>query len=155
MGLGDVGTLIFAALLVLWVSALLSSLMDNIPFVAVSIPIIAALIVALPGDGGVLWWALALGACLGGNGTPIGASANVTTLGMAERVGVRITFGEFTAVGARVTLFTIIVSTAFLVGYVLLGPLRVALATAGVAAVAGLGLLLSSRSTGPALTQGK
>jgi Na+/H+ antiporter NhaD/arsenite permease-like protein len=146
MGLGDIGTLVFAALLVLWVAALLSSLMDNIPFVAVSIPIIGALVVALPGDSGVLWWALALGACLGGNGTPIGASANVTTLGLAERVGVRITFGEFTAVGARVTVFTLVVSTAFLIGYALLGPLRVALATAVVAAVAGAALILSSRS---------
>jgi len=146
MGLGEVGTLIFAALLVLWVAALLSSLMDNIPFVAVSIPIIGALIVALPGDSAVLWWALALGACLGGNGTPIGASANVTTLGLAERVGVRISFGEFTAVGARVTIFTLVVSTAFLIGYVLLGPLRVALATAAVALVAGTALFLSSRS---------
>ncbi|MFM9012294.1 MAG: hypothetical protein ACKORK_01470, partial [Gemmatimonadota bacterium] len=74
----------------------------------------------------VLWWALSLGACLGGNGTPIGASANVTTLGMAEKQGIRVTFGEFTAVGARVGVFTLLVSSVFLVGFVLLGPDRVA-----------------------------
>ncbi|MFM8909823.1 MAG: SLC13 family permease [Gemmatimonadota bacterium] len=125
-GLGEAGTLIFAALLVAWVAALLSALMDNIPFVAVSIPIIKALTLVLPGDATVLWWALSLGACLGGNGTPIGASANVTTLGMAEKQGVRVSFGEFTAIGARVGVFTLLVSSVFLVGFVLLGPDRVA-----------------------------
>ena len=136
MGLGERGTLIFAALLVCWVAGVLSALMDNIPFVAVSIPIIASLVAALPGDATVLWWALSLGACLGGNGSPIGASANVTTLGMAERQGIRISFPEFVAVGARVTAFTLVVSSVFLVGYVGLGPDRVAVAGAGVLAVA-------------------
>ena len=125
-GLGDAGTLFLAALLVLWVSGVLSALMDNIPFVAVSIPIIAALITSMPGDARVLWWALSLGACLGGNGTPIGASANVTALGLAEREGVRITFREFMATGMRVMVFTLIVSTIFLGGYVSLGSDRVA-----------------------------
>ena len=136
MGLGERGTLIFAALLVCWVAGILSAVMDNIPFVAVSIPIIASLVVALPGDATVLWWALSLGACLGGNGSPIGASANVTTRGMAERQGIRISFAEFVSVGARVTAFTLVVSSVFLVGYVGLGPDRVAVAGAGVLAVA-------------------
>ncbi len=136
MGLGERGTLIFAALLVCWVAGILSAVMDNIPFVAVSIPIIASLVVALPGDATVLWWALSLGACLGGNGSPIGASANVTTLGMAERQGIRISFAEFVSVGARVTAFTLVVSSVFLVGHVGLGPDRVAVAGAGVLAVA-------------------
>jgi len=104
----------------------LSAFMDNIPFVAVSIPIIAALIASMPGDGRVLWWALSLGACLGGNGTPIGASANVTTLGLAEREGIRISFREFMATGMRVMVFTLIVSTIFLGGYIALGSDRVA-----------------------------
>lgn len=125
-GLSDAGTMFLAALLVLWVAGFLSAFMDNIPFVAVSIPIIAALITALPGDGRVLWWALSLGACLGGNGTPIGASANVTTLGLAERAGIRIGFKEFMATGMKVMLFTLAVSTVFLGGYVALGPSRVA-----------------------------
>ncbi|MFM8909754.1 MAG: SLC13 family permease, partial [Gemmatimonadota bacterium] len=141
LGFGERGTLIFAALLVCWVAGILSALMDNIPFVAVSIPIIGSLIAALPGDATVLWWALSLGACLGGNGSPIGASANVTTLGMAERQGIRITFSEFAAVGTRVTAFTLVVSSIFLAGYVVLGPDRVAVAGAGVLALASVALL--------------
>ena len=139
-GLSETGTLIFAALLVAWVAALLSAVMDNIPFVAVSIPIIKALTLVLPGDTTVLWWALSLGACLGGNGSPIGASANVTTLGMAEKQGIRVSFGEFAAVGVRVMGFTLLVSSVFLVGFVALGPDRVAQVGAGVLAVVALGL---------------
>lgn len=135
-GLGDAGTMFFAALLVLWVAGFLSAFMDNIPFVAVSIPLIATLIQSLPGDGRVLWWALSLGACLGGNGTPIGASANVTTLGLAERAGIRIGFAEFMRTGMRVMVFTLIVSTAFLYGYVHLGPDGVAMAGGVVLAIA-------------------
>ncbi len=125
LGLGEAGTLLFASLLVLWVAGSLSALMDNIPFVAVSIPVIATLIEGLPGNGTVLWWALALGACLGGNATPIGASANVTTLGFAEREGIRISFGEFASTGLRVTVATLMLSSLYLTGFVLLGPLEV------------------------------
>jgi len=69
----------------------------------------------------VLWWALALGACLGGNGSPIGASANVTVLGLAERSRVPIAFGEFLRMGAPVTAMTLAASSLFLAGYVYLG----------------------------------
>ncbi|MCC7002824.1 MAG: hypothetical protein IT357_11775 [Gemmatimonadaceae bacterium] len=154
-GLSDAGTLFLAALLVLWVAGFLSAFMDNIPFVAVSIPIIAALITALPGDGRVLWWALSLGACLGGNGTPIGASANVTTLGLAEREGVRVSFREFMATGMKVMVFTLILSTVFLGGYIALGPAGVAKVGGGVLAVAAALLWRSElRATGqrPAAT---
>ncbi len=126
-GLGDAGTLLFASLLVAWVAAMLSAVMDNIPFVAVSIPIIGALIAQLPGESVVLWWALALGACLGGNATPVGASANVTTLGLAERQGVRISFGEFMRTGVPVTVLTLVISSLYLAGFVLLGSARVPL----------------------------
>ena len=102
LGLSPSGTLLFAALLILWASGVLSALIDNIPYVAVTIPIIASLTDRLPGDTTILWWALALGACLGGNGTVIGASANVTVVGLAERAGTYITFGEFARLGARV-----------------------------------------------------
>ena len=135
-GLSDSGTMLFAALLVLWVAGVLSAAMDNIPFVAVSIPIVGALGVALPGDGRVLWWALSLGACLGGNGTPIGASANVTTLGLAERAGIRISFTEFMDTGLRVMVWSLLVSSVFLYGYVHLGPDNVAWAGGGVLAIA-------------------
>ncbi len=139
LGLSDAGTLLFAALLVAWVAALLSAVMDNIPFVAVSIPIIAALIPQLPGESGVLWWALSLGACLGGNATPIGASANVTTLGLAEREGVRIGFREYMGTGVPVMIGTLVISSAYLGGYVLLGSHRVPLLMGSLAAI---GLLL-------------
>jgi Na+/H+ antiporter NhaD/arsenite permease-like protein len=141
-GLGEQGTLILAAMLVLWVSGVLSALMDNIPFVAVSIPVIAAIIATLPGDTSVLWWALALGACLGGNGSPIGASANVTTLGLAEREGMRITFGEFVRTGAKVTFFTLVVSTVFLSAFVLVGvPMARNAGLVGLVVIAAVALL--------------
>ncbi|MFN8583135.1 MAG: ArsB/NhaD family transporter [Gemmatimonadaceae bacterium] len=95
LGLGDAGALGLAALLICWCSGLASALIDNIPFVAVCMPIVSQLTHAMPGETQVLWWALSLGACLGGNGTLIGASANVTTVGLAERAGIRITFRDF------------------------------------------------------------
>lgn len=140
MGLSEGGTLIFASILVLWVAGFLSAIMDNIPFVAVSIPIIATLVRSLPGDTSVLWWALSLGACLGGNGTPIGASANVTTLGLAERMGIRISFAEFARTGVKVTVFTLIVSTLFLSGYVALSQNGVLAVGAVVLVLAAMGL---------------
>lgn len=116
------GTLLLAALLILWMSGVLSALIDNIPYVAVAIPIVARLTQAMSGDTQVLWWALALGACLGGNGTAVGASANVTAIGLAEKAGVRITFREFTGFGARVTAATLAVSSVFVTSYILFGP---------------------------------
>jgi Na+/H+ antiporter NhaD/arsenite permease-like protein len=83
------GSLMVAILMILWVSALASAIIDNIPFTATMLPIVGYLGTVVPGaESGVLWWALSLGACLGGNGTMIGASANVVTVGMAERAGV-------------------------------------------------------------------
>ncbi len=87
------GNLVVAILMVLWVSALASAAIDNIPFTATMLPIIAFLNTNIPGaENGVLWWALALGACFGGNGTMIGASANVVTVGLAEKAGYHISF---------------------------------------------------------------
>ncbi|MFA4902784.1 MAG: ArsB/NhaD family transporter [Desulfobaccales bacterium] len=87
------GNLTVAIILVLWVSAIASAFIDNIPFTATMLPIVAFLNVTIPGaESGVLWWALALGACLGGNGTMIGASANVVTVGLAEKAGYHISF---------------------------------------------------------------
>ncbi len=121
-GLGDQGTLIFAALLICWVSAILSAFIDNIPYVAVSIPIIMQLIPTFHGgDTSVLWWALSLGACLGGNATVVGASANVTTVGMAEKHGVRISFAQYSRFAAPMATLTILISSVFLVSYIALG----------------------------------
>jgi Na+/H+ antiporter NhaD/arsenite permease-like protein len=87
------GNLTVAVILVLWVSAIASALIDNIPFTATMLPIVAFLNTTIPGaETGILWWSLALGACLGGNGTMIGASANVVTVGLAEKAGYHISF---------------------------------------------------------------
>jgi Na+/H+ antiporter NhaD/arsenite permease-like protein len=125
LGLSAEGTLLFAALLILWASGILSALIDNIPYVAVTIPIIASLVERLQGDTQILWWALALGACLGGNGTIIGASANVTVIGLAERAGAHITFGQFAGFGARVTGITLLISSAFIAGHIRFGGMPV------------------------------
>jgi Na+/H+ antiporter NhaD/arsenite permease-like protein len=87
------GNLTVAIILIIWVSAIASAFVDNIPFTATMLPIIAFLNQTIPGaESGVLWWSLALGACLGGNGTMIGASANVVTVGLAEKAGYHISF---------------------------------------------------------------
>jgi len=91
------GNLVKAVALILWVSAIMSAFVDNIPFTATMLPITAYLTKVIPGaaENNVLWWALALGACLGGNGTMIGASANVVTVGIAEAAGHKISFFGF------------------------------------------------------------
>ena len=90
------GNLTVAICLILWVSAIMSAFVDNIPFTATMLPIVAYLSKVMPGaESNVLWWALALGACFGGNGTLIGASANVVTIGIAESAGYRISFFGF------------------------------------------------------------
>jgi len=111
------GSLVMAIIMILWVSALLSAIVDNIPFTATMLPIVAYLTGVIPGaQGGVLWWALALGACLGGNGTMIGASANVVTVGMAERAGYPISFMEYT----KVAFLPMMVTIALCMGWLLL-----------------------------------
>ena len=136
-GLSQAGTLFFAAVLVLWVSGVLSALIDNIPYVAVTLPIVGRLVGVLHGDTEALWWALSLGACLGGNGTAIGASANVTVIGLAERAGDKVSFGEFTRYGASMTAITLLMSSAFLAAHLFFGRMPVFLA--GMAAFAAYG----------------
>ncbi len=132
LALSPSATLLLAALLILWVSGFLSALIDNIPYTAVTIPLVANLLTGLKAgpEGQVLWWALALGACLGGNGTLIGASANVTVTGLAEREGNRISFAEFTSFGARVTAITLSLSSIYLVLWIYVGSVPVNLAGA-------------------------
>lgn len=89
------GDFVAACSLIIWVAAIMSAFVDNIPFTATMLPIVAYLSTVIPDSANTLWWALALGACFGGNGTIIGASANVVTLGIAEARGYRITFGGF------------------------------------------------------------
>jgi Na+/H+ antiporter NhaD/arsenite permease-like protein len=109
------GSLVVAILMILWVSAILSAIVDNIPFTATMLPIVAYLTSTIPGaQGGVLWWALALGACLGGNGTMIGASANVVTVGMAERAGYHISFMEYTKMAFPPMIITVLLCMGWL-----------------------------------------
>ncbi|MGH3413059.1 MAG: SLC13 family permease [Marmoricola sp.] len=101
----------------LLVSMMLSGLIDNIPYVATLAPVVAQLARHQPaGHGDVLWWALALGADLGGNLTAVGASADVVVLGLARRYDNPISFWQFTRYGVVVTL----ASAALAVPYLLL-----------------------------------
>src|SRR5712672_1037697 len=95
------GDIARAGYAILWVSAFLSALVDNIPFVATMIPLVKSMAPALGGPERIepLWWCLALGACLGGNGTLIGAAANLTMAGLADRSGVAFGFVRFTLYG--------------------------------------------------------
>jgi Na+/H+ antiporter NhaD/arsenite permease-like protein len=106
------GALGATAFLVLWVSTILSGIIDNIPYTATMIPVVDQLSEGQESD--VLWWALAIGADLGGNMTIIGASANVILASMAEREGHPISFGAFLRYGLPVTVGTVLVSTVYL-----------------------------------------
>ena len=107
------GSVNATAMLILWMSAIASAFIDNIPFVATLIPLIKDM-----GQMGLtnldpMWWSLALGACLGGNGTLIGASANVVVASMAARRGKAISFIEFMKVAFPIMILTIIISSAY------------------------------------------
>ncbi|MBM7786946.1 ArsB/NhaD family transporter [Tenggerimyces flavus] len=110
------GRLGLATMALLWGSAGLSAIVDNIPYVATMSPIVAELVSNAGGNdqAQVLWWALAIGADLGGNATAIGASANVVALGLAERAGKPISFWEFTKYGLVVTAVTITLAVPYL-----------------------------------------
>jgi Na+/H+ antiporter NhaD/arsenite permease-like protein len=110
------GRVLLASMVLLWASAALSAIVDNIPYVATMTPIVSELVHASPGahGGNVLWWSLALGADLGGNATAIGASANVVMLGLAERAGRRISFWEFTKYGLVVAFVTVALCMPYL-----------------------------------------
>lgn len=100
-------------IVLLWGSAIFSSILDNIPFVAALIPVV----LAMEGQGinvTPLWWAISLGACLGGNGTLIGASANVVLSGISGRHGYPLTFKHYLKMGIPVTVVSILISTVYL-----------------------------------------
>jgi Na+/H+ antiporter NhaD/arsenite permease-like protein len=105
-----------AAMLVLWASALLSAVIDNIPFVATMIPVLKSMAPSLGGEEGLrpLWWALSLGACLGGNGTLIGASANLTVAGIAERNGIPFRFMTFLKFALPMMLVSIVIGMVYI-----------------------------------------
>jgi Na+/H+ antiporter NhaD/arsenite permease-like protein len=108
------GDVLMSSMMILWVSAIASAFLDNIPFVATMIPLIQEM-----GQMGItnlepLWWSLALGACLGGNGTLIGASANLIVAGLAGKEGYPITFMKYLKVGFPLMLLSIVISSIYL-----------------------------------------
>ena len=116
-GIGDLteGSPTAATLLILWASALLSGIVDNIPYTAAMIPVVQEVDQELGSpDNHSLWWALAFGAGLGGNLTIIAASANVLVANLAERAGQRIPFWEFFRYGALVTAFSVGAATLYI-----------------------------------------
>ena len=118
------GNLLATSMVVMWFSAFASAIVDNIPYVATMNPLIIDMARQLwPEETGVallqhadlmpLWWSLALGACLGGNGSAIGASANVIVVGMSEKAGKRISFVKFMVYGMPIMILTVAISTVY------------------------------------------
>ena len=112
---GDVVRLAAAVLIILWVSAIASAFIDNIPYTATMIPVVLQISYELNIDLNPLIWALAFGACLGGNGTLIGASANVVTAGMSEEAGYPISFNEFFKAGFPIMILTTAIVSFYMV----------------------------------------
>ena len=119
--------LFLVCIIVLWSSAIFSSVLDNIPFVIVMIPIVKHFIDYFANSIGIvdpllinvevaqpLWWALALGACLGGNGTIVGASANLVMTRISEKNGYKISFMRFFKYGSVFMIQSIIISTIYI-----------------------------------------
>jgi Na+/H+ antiporter NhaD/arsenite permease-like protein len=115
VGKATEGRPLLAAMLILVVSAILSGIIDNIPYVATMSPVVLELTkgIAHPGQAEALWWALAIGADFGGNATAVGASANVVVIGLALRAGSPISFWEFTRKGIVITAITIVVAAPY------------------------------------------
>ena len=115
MNIGDNPYVI--VLMVLWVSGIASGFLDNIPFTITMIPIIQLMLESNPIPNNILWWALALGACLGGNITMIGSSANIISVGIAKKYGVEISFIDFMKKGLIITLISLVLSSVYLLIY--------------------------------------
>jgi Na+/H+ antiporter NhaD/arsenite permease-like protein len=113
--LGDAtgGSRVAEALTILWGAAVGSALVDNIPFTAAMIPVVDELQSGSSFDD-ANWWALALGACFGGNATMIAAAANVAATGVLDRTGNRISFVKFLAIGMPVTFVSLVLASAYL-----------------------------------------
>jgi len=146
------GAIIASGMLTIWFSALSSAFVDNIPFVATMIPLIKEMgrLGHIPtSDLNFLWWCLSLGACLGGNGTIIGASANVVVAGIAEKRGVPISFIGFIKVAFPLMLISIVIATGYmLLWYVLPTSLAVLTVLVAAAIVSLLPRLIAGRNNG-------
>lgn len=110
------GDIAITAIAIMWVSAVASAVIDNIPFVATMIPLIASMEQTFGGTEQLMpvWWSLALGSCLGGNGSLVGASANLIVAGFAERSGQPIRFLPFMLAAFPLMLMSILVSSIYL-----------------------------------------
>ena len=106
------GDLMVTSFAILWGGAFFSAFVDNIPFVATMIPLVHEM-GATFANLNPIWWSLALGACLGGNGTLVGASANLVVAGLAEKSGYKIHFKDFMKTGLVVMILTVIVSNIY------------------------------------------
>ena len=106
-----------AVLLILWTAGIISGFLDNIPFTITMIPIVQIMLENNPIPNNILWWALALGACLGGNITIIGASANIVSVGISKKYGVNISFIEFMKTGMIISFISLTLASLFLMGY--------------------------------------
>ena len=105
------GSLALTSMLLLWLSAFASGIVDNIPYTATMIPVVENLGRSMPVM--PLWWALALGACLGGNITLVGAAANVVVANLAEKSGHPISFKRFLGYGLATTLMSLVLATGY------------------------------------------
>ena len=109
------GNVLKTGIAVLWLSGTLSGIVDNIPYVATMIPLVQN-IEQVTGRAAAepIWWSLAIGSCLGGNGTLIGASANVISVNISNKSGYKISFLEFTKYGILITAVTLIIANLYL-----------------------------------------
>ena len=105
------------AIVILIVSAIISAILDNIPFVAAMIPVVASINASLGIHSNTLWWALALGSCLGGNGTIVGASANIVVAGISERSNAPLTFKNYLKYGIPATVISIAIAAIYIVAF--------------------------------------
>jgi len=113
------GNLFITTMLILWVSAIASAFLDNIPFVATMIPLVKGIGAMSAMNITPLWWALALGACLGGNGSIVGATANVVVSGMLEKHGNRISFVDYLKIGFPLMIVSVAISSVYLIVFYL------------------------------------
>jgi len=112
---GATDNLLYLALLILWTCGLVSMVLNNVPFVTVMLPVIAGIQTQVTtGDASVLWWALTLGTCLGGNGSLVGASANVVAAGLTKKHGADITFLYHLKYALPITIGMLMIASTYL-----------------------------------------
>ena len=104
------------SMIIMWTVGLLSGVVENIPLVAMMIPILQPLLASgdISGNTTMVWYALSMGACLGGNGSLIGSSANMIVAQTAEKMGIKITFWEYFKVGYPITIFSLCIASIYL-----------------------------------------